>query len=191
MKITENTLHVDGLEVGLPEVPRDAVVRAWRVPVEYRESGIFVTVTVPGEAEELPACALEQAELLGEITLPASDAAALEAAKAAKRARVAELCEQALSELASSYPPGELQSWPQQVKEAEVIAADPLALAQAPLLQAIAATRGIGVPELAGRVLAKAQAYAAASGAIIGRRQAADDQIDAAKTMQQLEGVEC
>lgn len=189
MKITGNTLHVDGLEVELPEVSRDAVVRAWRVPVEYRESGTFVTVTMPGEAEELPACAPEQAELLGEITLPASDAAALEAAKAAKRARVAELCEQALSELASSYPPGELQSWPQQVKEAEVIAADPLA--QAPLLQAIADARGIGVPELAGRVLAKAQAYAAVSGAIIGRRQAAEDQIDAAKTMQQLEDVEC
>lgn len=189
MKITENTLYVDGMEVELPEVSRDAVVRAWRVPVEYRESGIFVTVTVPGEAEEMPACAPEQAELLGEVTLPASEAAALRAAKSAKRGRVAELCEQALSELASSYPPGELQSWPQQVKEAEAVDVDPQA--QAPLLQAIAAARGIGVPELARRVLEKAQAYAAASGAIIGRRQAAEDQIDAAETMQQLEGIEC
>lgn len=82
-----------------------------------------------------------------------------------------------LATLASNYPDGEVQSWAQQTREAEALAVDPQA--PAPLLTAIAEARGLAVTELASRVLAKVQAYAAASGAIIGRRQALEDAISA------------
>ena len=59
---------------------------------------------------------------------------------------------------------------------AEALAADPQAAA--PLLTAIAEARSLPVLELASRVLGKMNAYAGASGALIGRRQAAEDLID-------------
>ncbi|MEQ6289625.1 hypothetical protein ACFPAG_03250 [Vogesella sp. GCM10023246] len=97
-----------------------------------------------------------------------------------------------LSVLSSAYPAGEVQSWPQQTREAELLAADPQALA--PLLTAIAAARGLSVAELASRVQAKVQAYAMASGQIIGRRQALEDalmavDLQAPDAAEQLEGI--
>ncbi len=46
-----------------------AKVKAWAVPVEYRENGVFVSVTETGQDEELPACNLADTQFLGEITL--------------------------------------------------------------------------------------------------------------------------
>lgn len=93
-------------------------------------------------------------------------------------AAVNTLAEGKLSALAVAYPPGEVKSWPTQVAEAEAVKLD--ANAATPLLSAVAAARGVPLGVLAERVLAKAHAYAAASGAIIGRRQALEDQIAAA-----------
>ena len=90
----------------------------------------------------------------------------------------------AVASLAASYPEREVQSWPQQVKEAEALAADPQA--QAPLLAAIAEARSLPLAELASRVLGKMNAYAAASGALIGRRQAAEDLIDLASSAEDV-----
>ena len=189
--ITDRTLTAGAHTEILPSLPYDTTVDVWSVPTDYRESGIFTTVQLQGLPPELPACDITAAQLLATLLLPADPAAQLARARTERLTGINADADALVGELADTYPEREIQSWPQQVKEAEVVAADPLALAQAPLLQAIADARGIGVPELAGRVLAKSQAYAAASGAIIGRRQAAEDQIDAAKTMQQLEGVEC
>lgn len=83
----------------------------------------------------------------------------------------------ALAQLSAAYPDGEVQSWPQQTREAEALAADPQV--PAPLLTAIATARGLSVTELASRVLAKVQAYAVVSGQIIGQRQALEDAITA------------
>jgi len=80
-----------------------------------------------------------------------------------------------------------VQSWPQQVKEAEALAAEPQA--SAPLLAAIAEARSLPLAELAARVLGKMNAYAAASGALIGRRQAAEDLIDMAETAEDVASV--
>ena len=52
-----------------------------------------------------------------------------------------------------------------------------------------AAERGITVADLAIRVHAKMDAYAQLSGALIGRRQAAEDQIDAADALEDLEAI--
>ena len=191
MKIENGSLvvTVDGVEktIPLPTVAADAKVKAWVVPADYRADGLFVAVTVKGESEEIPACDLAACKFLGELELDAGDDAKLEAVKAAKHMEINEACNAAVASLAASYSEREIQSWPQQVKEAEALAADPQA--SAPLLTAIADARGLPVVELASRVLGKMSAYAGASGALIGRRQAAEDLIDFAATPEDVAGI--
>lgn len=191
MKIENNALvvTVGGIveTVPLPTISINAKVKAWSVPTEYRESGLFVAVTQKGAVEEIPACDLAATIFLGEVEFEASQEAKLEAAKNAKRDEINAACDKAVASLAASYPEREVQSWPQQVKEAEALAAD--AQAPAPLLAAIAEARLLPLPELAARVLAKMATYAAASGALIGRRQAAEELIDAAPSVQDVASV--
>ncbi|WP_235930200.1 hypothetical protein [Craterilacuibacter sinensis] len=82
-----------------------------------------------------------------------------------------------LATLSAAYPDGEVQSWGQQTREAEALAVNPSA--PAPLLTAIASARGLPLADLAARVREKVQAYAVASGQIIGQRQALEDAIHA------------
>jgi hypothetical protein len=191
MKIENGSLvvTVDGVEktVPLPTVSADAKVKIWEVPADYRADGLFVAVTEQGQYEEIPACDLAACEFLGELELDAGIEAKLAAAKAAKLAEINASCDSAVASLAASYPEREIQSWPQQVKEAEALAADPQA--PAPLLTAIAEARSLPVVELASRVLGKMNAYAGASGALIGRRQAAEDLIDVAATPEDVAGI--
>ena len=191
MKIENGSLvvTVQSVEktVPLPTVVADAKVKAWAVPAAWRADGLFVAVTEQGQSEEIPACDLSTCEFLGELELDAGDDAKLEAVKAAKRLEINAACNAAVASLAASYPEREIQSWPQQVKEAEALAANPQA--QAPLLAAIAEARSLPLAELASRVLGKMNAYAAASGALIGRRQAAEDLIDLADTAEDVASV--
>jgi hypothetical protein len=83
----------------------------------------------------------------------------------------------ALAELSATYPEGEVQSWAQQAREVDLLASNPEA--SVPLLAAISAARGLTVEDLAVRVRAKIDAYAVASGKIIGRRQALCDAVQA------------
>ena len=98
-------------------------------------------------------------------------------AKARALAAINAGCEQAIAAISADYPASEVLSWPKQEAEARAYTADPGA--PTPLLDALAAARSVGKAELAGRVIAKANAYAAYSGALIGRRQALEDALDA------------
>ena len=182
-------VEVEGstMTVPLPEVETAAKVKAYLVPEAYRPGRLFISVTVPGQPEDVPACSQDLVELLGEDILEASDAAILNAAKAAKLTEINAECQKAVAALAADYPDSEVQSWPQQVKEATALAAD--AGADAPLLTAIATARGLPVAELASRVLDKINAYAAASGVLIGRRQAAEDAIGATASLEDLSAI--
>lgn len=181
MNIEGNVLTVGDVEMALAPVHLDAVVKVWEVPIGYRASGLFVAVNLPGTPEEVPACSPADARYLGSIEYTAQEASRLIAAKAAKLVELNAACERALGELSSSYPPGELQSWPQQVQEAEALRLDPPGAA--PLLTVVADTRGVPLQELAQRVREKAVAYAEFSGAIIGKRQRLEDQLNAAATL--------
>ena len=187
MNIENGTLTVNGQPVVLPAIQADALVRVWSVPPEYRENGLFVAVILPGQPDEIPACSLADAEYLGELDYPAAESHKLEAAKAAKLVELNAGCERALSSLTASYPPGELQSWPQQVKEADDLTANPEAVT--PLLSAIATARGLTVVELVERVRLKADAYAQLSGSAIGRRQALEDLLALAQTLEDVGAI--
>ncbi len=55
MHITNYQLIDGGTVIDLPHLAVDATVYAWRVPTEYRESGLFVSVHQPGQPREVPA----------------------------------------------------------------------------------------------------------------------------------------
>lgn len=182
MQIINNTLTHDDFEHRLPELPYATTVELWRVPEAYRDSGYFVGVTQQG-LRELPGCSLRDAELIGSIEYPASEAAVLTAAKAARLQRINAETDNLLKELSAQYPEREVLSWDQQLLEAQN------AEAPRPLLQALATARGVELDELSQRVLAKAQQYALASGTILGVRQRLEDLLDAAQTQADLHQV--
>lgn len=187
MKIENGTLSVNGKTVALADISIDGLVRVWLVPSEYRANGLFVAVILPGQPDEVPACSFDAVEYLGEIKYEASASHMLAAAKVAKLAQISAACDLALASLTSTYPPGELQSWPQQVQEAAAFLLDPPGPTL--LLSAIAEVRGLTVADLAGRVQVKAEGYAAYSGAIIGKRQAAEDLLDNAESLEEVAAI--
>lgn len=87
MHITEDRqLALNDQTYSLPSLPVDAVVRAWIVPEDYRQDGVFISVTPQGGIEEVPACS--GARLIGEAELEADAAAKLADAKTELRARI-------------------------------------------------------------------------------------------------------
>lgn len=185
--ITDRTLTAGAHTEILPSLPYDTTVDVWSVPTDYRESGIFTTVQLQGQPPELPACDIAAAQLLDTLLLPADPAAQLDRARTERLTGINADADALVGELADTYPEREIQSWPQQVKEAEALALSPAA--DAPLLSALAVARGVDRADLAARVLAKASAYAAASGAIIGARQRLEDLLSAAETLDELSAV--
>lgn len=187
MKIENNVLTVGEVSVPLGLVASAAKIRVWRVPAAYRENGLFVAVDLAGQPSEVPACSHAATEYLGELEYDADDSLQLNASKAAKLMEINALCNDALSELASTYPSGEVQSWSQQAKEADLYAVDPTVAT--PILSAIADARGMTVAEMVERVAANVTAYSYASGTLIGRRLAAEDALSLAATPEQVAEV--
>lgn len=92
-------------------------------------------------------------------------------------AQVRHECDRRLAALKSGYPESEVLSWDKQEAEARA--------GGGPLIEALAAARGIDLHELVSRILAKSEAFAVASGTIIGQRQGIEDAIQAgARTYQ-------
>lgn len=84
--------------------------------------------------------------------------------------------DETLSQITSTYPKTEVDSWPKQETEARAYTADQTA--PTPLLTAMAEVRGITVADLAARVILKADAFAGIAGAAMGKRQALEDHIN-------------
>lgn len=93
-----------------------------------------------------------------------------------------------LKVLTGGYPASELLTFDKQEAEARAYLADNAS--PTPLLTALAAGRKISLAELASKVLAKADAFAAASGYVIGQRQGLEDLLDAAESIEDVQGIE-
>lgn len=111
----------------------------------------------------------------------------LEQTKAAKLSEINKAADAAIATLTATYPDREISTFDKQESEARAYAADPTA--STPLLSALAEARGISLPDLVERVLAKADAFAVASGSIIGQRQALEDRLDACTTLEEVQGI--
>lgn len=108
-------------------------------------------------------------------------------AKAAKRREINAAYAAELAAITDDYPDVERLTWDKQEREARAWADDNTA--STPLLDGIAAARGLSLSELVSRVIAKADAWIDASGAATGHRQALEDAIDAAETVEDVEAV--
>ena len=111
----------------------------------------------------------------------------LEQTKAAKLSEINKAADAAIATLTATYPDREISTFDKQESEARAYAAD--ATASTPLLSALAQARGVPLDELVRRVLAKADAFAVASGSIIGQRQALEDRLDACTTLEEVQGI--
>lgn len=115
------------------------------------------------------------------------DAAQLASAKADAQRRVDDEYEAELNAILSDYPNAETKTWDKQESEARAYQAD--SSAPTPLIDAIATARDMDKAELVQRVIAKADAWIALSGAATGKRQALEDAIASADTFETVEAI--
>lgn len=112
----------------------------------------------------------------------------LDAVKGARLAEINACCQAALAGLTATYPEKELITFDKQETEARAWLADNSA--PTPFLSALAAARGLELAELARRVVAKADAFAVASGHLVGQRQRMEDMLDACETVEDVLALE-
>jgi predicted house-cleaning NTP pyrophosphatase (Maf/HAM1 superfamily) len=74
-------------------------------------------------------------------------------------------------------PAVERESWKKQETEARAYIAD--SAAPTPLIDALAASRGVDKADLVSRIIVKADLFATISGQLIGKRQALEDAVNA------------
>lgn len=101
-----------------------------------------------------------------------------ENARARKYAEINGGCQEALAALTATYPDRELLTFERQEREARSLLAGD-SVADVTHITAIAQGRGIPVEELAQKIIAKADVFALASGALIGQRQRYEDALEA------------
>lgn len=123
------------------------------------------------------------------VPLPDEELArVLEQAKTEKLQSVNGTCDSLMKELVATYPDMEVSTFYKQEEEARAIASG--AEPSTNMLTSIAAVRGVDVKVLAERVIAHAEAFAIASGNIMGQRQKIEDAIDAAKNVAELDAID-
>lgn len=109
----------------------------------------------------------------------------LKTVKEQAQAELVYIFEQRAEEIAGKYPWFERDTWQDQEAEALAYQADPTA--PTPNLTGITQWRDITLAELVQRVIANAAAWRAVAPDLCGQRQAASDQIEAAKTVEQVQ----
>ena len=144
------------------------------------EDWIELWKDVNAYAEAHPECVTEEQPYVPPVPT-------LEEVKAAKLAEINAAADRAISKLTATYPDREIATFDKQEAEARAYSADPTA--PTPLLSALSQARGVELPELVRRVIAKADAFAVASGSIIGQRQALEDRLNACATLEEVEAL--
>ena len=144
------------------------------------------------EYAEMAARANAEGKLLevidGELVLidpPPPPEPTLTEAKAAKLQEINAACDDILNALVYDYPASEIQTFAQQATEATEYrkSSGDMAGYLPPLLSTLAHARGVPLPELANRVLAKHETFSQVAGLVIGQRQALEDQLKLAETV--------
>ena len=111
----------------------------------------------------------------------------LEELKTVKLAEINSLYDAATSSLVATYPSTELLTFDKQEQEARAWLADDTVAT--PLIDALALGRGIDKAELVRRIIAKADAFAVATGYLTGQRQGYEDMLDSATTVEEVEAI--
>ncbi|MAF06172.1 hypothetical protein [Herbaspirillum sp.] len=117
----------------------------------------------------------------------AERAEALERAKSDAMQRINVGYEAEMGAILNAYPQAETLTWDKQEREARAWQADNTVAT--PYIDALAAGRSMDKAELATRIIAKADAWVSLSGAATGKRQAMEDEISAATSIDGLNAI--
>ena len=109
-------------------------------------------------------------------------------AKAKAVRRVNDGYDAAVATLVSSYPKREVDTFTKQEREAVAWLADNTA--PTPFVDGMLVTRNIEKAELMNRIIAKADAFADATGQLTGKRQTLEKQIESATTVEEVEAIQ-
>lgn len=107
--------------------------------------------------------------------------------KAIKLNEINAAYQQAIADLTPTYPDDERLTFDKQEQEARSWLADDST--STPFIDALAAGRQMDKAELVGRIIAKADAFAYASGLLTGQRQRYEDMLDAAETAEDVTSI--
>lgn len=173
-------LEYDGEQVPLPALAVDATVHAYATP-----SGLWADTQAPGKPR--PVYPGRGGQKLGTVALEADPEAVLEREKARAMRRINEAYQGELETILADYPEAETKTWDKQEQEARAWQSD--SAATTPLIDAIAAARGMDKAELVSRIIAKADAWVDLSGAATGKRQALEDQVAQSATLEAVEAI--
>lgn len=124
----------------------------------------------------------------GRPALQQPAAPSLDEARTSAMRRVNASYQAAVSEILAEYPLAETATFDKQEREARAVVAGG-GVDDAPLLHEIATARGVSLETLAAKAVEKADAYTASIGALTGKRQALEDQIAVADTLDQISGL--
>lgn len=111
---------------------------------------------------------------------PEEEAERLKSLKARKLDEINDAYQQAIATLTPTYPDDERLTFDKQEQEARAWLAD--SSTPTPFVDALAAGRQMDKAELVSRIIAKADAFALASGSLTGQRQRYEDMLDVAET---------
>lgn len=173
-------LDHNGETLALPALATDAVVHVYDTP-----SGPWLGVQQPGQPR--PVYAGSGGKKVGALDLEADAGAVLETEKQRAMQRINSACQGELAHILSAYPDAETKTWDKQESEARAYQAD--STVSTPLIDAIAAARSMDKAELVSRIITKADAWVSLSGAATGKRQALEDQIAAAETIEEVQAI--
>lgn len=120
---------------------------------------------------------VENALVLNPIVPPPPTLSAL---KLAKKSEVTQAFNASMSQIVGDTPAHEISSWGKQEAEARAFADAATTNNPTPLIDNLAAARGVSKGLLAGKIIQKADLYSSYSGQLIGKRQGLEDAIDAA-----------
>ena len=115
------------------------------------------------------------------------EAAQLKRAKENAQRRINDGYTAELNAILRDYPDAETKTWDKQESEARAYQDD--SAAATPLIDAIANARNMDKAELVQRVIAKADAWIALSGAATGKRQALEDAIASTESLEAVDAI--
>ena len=162
--------------------PKTCIVNKWANSAINRQrlaSGKYGVIEYTGETE------MAAGVLYAKGQAPQKP---LNEAKAEKLAEINAACDRILSDAVSAYPETEILTFDRQTAEAKAYRTSGKA-EEAPLLSALAQGRGIGLDDLAERVIAKHQAFSLLFGTVIGQRQALEDRLDACTSVEDVRSL--
>ena len=119
--------------------------------------------------------------------VPEPDPEPLETVKARKLNEINFTYEKAIATLTPTYPDDERLTFDKQEQEARAWLADNST--STPFINALAVGRQMDKAELVERIIAKADAFAVASGSLTGQRQRYEDMLDVAETAEEVAAI--